>query len=71
MDLQTTYYVLGIIFMIVMLLLVAALLAAIYVIKRKVDEIHQRIEAKVNLVSSIAHLGGDIVSATKKVRRGR
>ena len=54
MELQTTFYVLGIIFMALMLVLIFALLIAVLVIKRKINHVHDVIEAKVNTVKDVA-----------------
>jgi hypothetical protein len=69
MELQTAFYILGIIFMSIMLLLMIGLAIVVYMIKKKIDAIHRRIDEKINLFSSITHLGSDIVNATKKVRQ--
>ena len=67
MDLQDTFYTLGIIYMSLMLLIMIGIAIGIFVIKKKIDAIHQRIEEKLAVVSKVAHLGSDIVGAAKKV----
>jgi len=69
MDLQDTFYILGIIYMSVMLLIVIGLLTAVLVIKKKVDSIHQHIEDKLSIFTNIAHTGSTIVDAAKKAVR--
>jgi hypothetical protein len=49
-DLQTAFYIVGIIFMGVMLLLVFGILAAVLVIKTKINHMHQMVNEKVNAV---------------------
>jgi hypothetical protein len=67
MDLQDTFYILGIVYMSLMLLIMLALVIAVFIIKRKVNEIHRKIDEKLAIVNNIAHLGSDIVGAAKKV----
>lgn len=67
MELQTTFYILAIIFMSLMLMIVIALAIALFKIKAKINIIHQRVEEKLNIVSNIAHLGSDVITAAKKV----
>lgn len=47
MDLQTAFYIVGIIFMGVMLLLMLVLLAAVLVIRAKINALHRHIEQSV------------------------
>jgi hypothetical protein len=71
MDLQTAFYIIGIVFMSLMLLVVIGIAITVLVIKAKINDIHRRIEEKLAVVTNITHLGSDIVAATKKVlKRG-
>ena len=54
MDLQTAFYILGIIFMGLMIILLVALLAAVLVIKAKINRAHDLIETRVNHAKSVA-----------------
>lgn len=65
MDLQTTFYILGIIFMAVMLILVFAILIAVLVIKAKVNKVHRMIDEKVNTVKNVAEKLSMALSAFK------
>jgi len=67
MDLQETFYVLAIVFMSLMLLIMIAVVIAVFVIKSKINAIHRRIEEKLAIINNIAHFGGDLMRATKKV----
>lgn len=67
MDVQNAFYVYAMIYMSIMLVITIAALVALFVIKKKIDAIHQRIEEKVNMVSNLAHLGSDLMGAAKKV----
>jgi hypothetical protein len=67
MDLQDTFYVLAIVYMSLMLLITIALAIAVFIIKKKINDIHQKIDAKLAVVNNIAHLGSDIIGAAKKV----
>jgi hypothetical protein len=66
MDLQNTFYILGIIYMSLMLLIMLVLVVAVFVIKHKINEIHRKIDEKLAIFTSISHLGSDIVGAAKK-----
>ncbi len=69
MELQETFYILGIVFMSLMLLIMVGLVIAVFIIKAKINAIHQKIDDKLALINNIAHLGSDIVGAAKKVTR--
>jgi sulfite exporter TauE/SafE len=53
MELQTAFYVIAIIYMSLMLIIFAVLLAAVLVIKTKVNRVHDSIESRVNRVKSV------------------
>ncbi len=59
-GLQEAFYIMGIIYMTIMLLLVIALVWVAFVIKGKVNKIHDRIEAKINMVTGVAEKGGEL-----------
>jgi hypothetical protein len=67
MELQNAFYILAIVFMSLMLLIMIAIVIAIFVIKSKINAIHRRIEEKLAIINNIAHFGGDLMRATKKV----
>lgn len=67
MNLQDTFYVVGIIYMGIGLLLMLALVIAVFMIKAKINAIHRRIEEKVNAVSGIFHAGEKIYNSAKDV----
>jgi hypothetical protein len=52
-DLETAFYILGIVYMSVMLVLIIGLLITALVIKNKVDRMHRMIEEKVNAVRDV------------------
>lgn len=64
MELQNTFYIIGIIYMCVMLLIVLALVVAVFAIKAKINHIHQQIEEKITSVTSI---GEKVANTAKKV----
>ena len=53
MELQTTFYIVGLVFMGIMLILIFAILAAVLVIKAKINHVHQLIDEKVNAVKDV------------------
>jgi hypothetical protein len=53
MDLQTAFYIVGIVYMGLMLILFIALLIAVLVIKSKIDKVHDTITTRINQAKSI------------------
>jgi hypothetical protein len=72
-GLQETFYIIGIIFMIIMLLLIVGLVIGVFVIKSKINRIHDNIENKINSVSSLAEKGGELaaLASGKVVKKAR
>jgi hypothetical protein len=66
-DLQTAFYIIGIIFMGLMLLIGFVTVIAVLVIRSKINAIHQRIEEKFDQVVDWAEKGGALIGAIKKV----
>jgi hypothetical protein len=60
MQLQETFYLLGIIYMSLMLLIMIGLVIAIFIIKSKINAIHRNIEDKLQTVTNIAHLAQNL-----------
>lgn len=54
MDLQTAFYIIGIVFMSLMIILFVVLLAAVLVIKAKINKVHSMVDERVNQVKNIA-----------------
>lgn len=61
-GLQEAFYIIAIVFMGVMFLLIIALVAAVFVIRSKVNKIQYAIETKINTVTSIAERSGEIAA---------
>lgn len=61
MDLQSTFYVVGIIFMGLMLVLLLVLLATVLVIRAKINAIHRHIEEKLSVAVNLFENGSKIV----------
>jgi hypothetical protein len=66
MDLQNTFYVIGIIYMGIGLILLIALVIAIFAIKAKINAIQRRIEEKVQVATDIFQAGEKIVTAARE-----
>ena len=66
-DLQTTFYIMAIVFMSVMFLVLLGILAAVLVIRAKINAIHARIEEKIEQVTTLAEKGSDVIGSLKKV----
>lgn len=67
MDLQDTFYVMGIIYMAIMFILMIAALIAVFAIKKKINAIHDTIEQKIHKVTEIFAAGATVASTAKKV----
>lgn len=61
MDLQTTFYVIGIIFMSLMTLIILALVVAVFAIKAKINTIQRQIENKIHSFTEVAEMGEEMV----------
>lgn len=61
MELQTAFYVIGIIFMSLMTIIILVLLAAVITIKMKIIAIQNRIEDKFHSIIEIAKTVEDLV----------
>ena len=72
-GLQEAFYIIGIVFMGVMFVLLIALVAAVFVIRSKINKIERRIEERINMVTNIAEKGGEIaaLAAGGVVRKAR
>jgi cell division protein FtsL len=70
-GLEQTFYIMSIVYMSVMFILLIALVWSVFVIRSKVNKIHDRIEAKIDMVTGMAEKGGEIAGlATRVVARG-
>ena len=66
MDLQSTFYVIGIIFMGLMLVLFVVLVIAVLVIRAKINAIHRHLEEKLGNVLGIVEEGAKLANTVKK-----
>ncbi len=66
-DLQTAFDIIGIVFMSLMLLIGLTIVVAVLVIRKKITSIHDRIDEKLSMVTSLAGKGGAVLGAIKKV----
>lgn len=72
-GLQEAFYIIAIIFMGVMFILIIALVAAVFVIRNKVNRIQRTIEDKIHTVTTIAEKTGEVAALATGgvVRRAR
>ena len=68
-DLQTAYYIIGIIFMSLMLVIALVVVIAVLVIRKKITALHDHITDKLSLVNNLAEKGGAVLGAIKKAKR--
>jgi hypothetical protein len=54
MTLEETFYIVGIVTMTLMLVLMIGVVVAVFIIKSKVNRLHQMVENKVQSVSNVA-----------------
>jgi cell division protein FtsL len=59
-GLQETFYIMGIVFMSLIFLMMIALLSAVFVIRSKINKIHDNIEDKISTITDLAERGGQI-----------
>lgn len=67
MDLQTTFYIIGIVFMSLMLLIMIGVVIAIFAIRAKVIALERTVNEKISTVTNIAHIVTDLISALKRI----
>ncbi len=53
MTLQNTFYILGIIFMVMNIAILLGMVVGIFIIKKKIEEIHKAIEEKIATVKEV------------------
>jgi cell division protein FtsL len=68
-GLEQTFYIMAIVFMSLMFVVLVILLAAVLVIRAKINKIHDAIESKIDLVTSLTNLsaGAQAIKQAKKV----
>jgi uncharacterized membrane protein YraQ (UPF0718 family) len=67
MDLQNTFYVMGIVLMCLIFIVLIAGVVAIFAIKAKINAIHKTIEDKLSLVTTAAGAGAQLFKKAKEV----
>lgn len=71
MELETTFYIMAIVFMSVMFILMVAALIAVFAIKRKIDAMQQNIEDKVYKFTSTIQAGSEFIRRAGRTFAGR
>lgn len=66
-GLENTFYIMAIIFMSIVFLLLLATLAAVLVIRAKVNAIHARVEERLGQVTGLVERGSTAFDSLKKV----
>jgi len=70
-GLETTFYIVGIVFMGIMLLLMAALVVAVFAIRAKIQQIERNITEKIadklGMLTNLFRLGEKFAAIAKKV----
>ena len=65
MDLQNTFYIIGIIYMSLMTIIIIALVIAVFAIKAKINEIHRQIEDRLHAVIQMLKMGEAVVDKAR------
>jgi Na+-transporting methylmalonyl-CoA/oxaloacetate decarboxylase gamma subunit len=66
-GLQETFYIMGIVFMALTFLILLAIVTGVFVIRAKVNKIHDNIEHKIHTISSVAEKSGELSSLAGSV----
>lgn len=65
MDLQDTFYIMGIVYMSIMFVLMIVVVVAVLVIKHKIHVIQRNIEDKLSALTNAVHIGEAIADKVK------
>lgn len=65
MELERTFYIIGIIYMTLGTILMLALVICVFAIKAKITAIHRRVEEKLHTVSEVVAAGEAIFNKAK------
>lgn len=65
MDLQDTFYIMGIIYMSIMFILMIVIVVAVLIIKHKIHVLQRNIEEKLAAVTNAVHIGEAIADKVK------
>lgn len=65
-GLEQTFYIMAIIFMGLGFLLLIAIVVAVFAIRAKINKIHDKVEAKIDAITSIAEHGGELTALAGK-----
>jgi hypothetical protein len=71
MDIQDLFYWMAVIYMSIMFVVMIAGVIAVFAIKRKVDNLHHIIDEKLQAISTIAHVGSELVSKAKSTFKSK
>ncbi len=71
MELQTAFYIIGIVFMTLMTVVIVAILAAILVIKAKINRLHDVVDERVTHAKSIANKATSLLKLVTAFMPGR
>jgi Na+-transporting methylmalonyl-CoA/oxaloacetate decarboxylase gamma subunit len=66
-GLEQTFYIMAIIFMTISFLLLIALVSAVFVIKGKINRIHENIDQKINAIAQVAEKSGELTSIAARI----
>lgn len=72
-GLEQAFYIISIIFMSLLFLMLIALVVAVFVIRAKINKIHDTIEHHINSITSLAERGGELsaLAGTKVIKKAK
>ena len=72
-GLEQTFYIMAIVFMSVMFLMLIAIVVAIFAIRAKINKIHDKVEQRLDMVTSLAERGGELtaIAGRQVVKRAK
>lgn len=71
-GLEQAFYIMAIIFMSLTFLMIIALVTAVFVIRSKINKIHDAIEQRINALSGWAEKGGELAAtASSTIRQAK
>jgi hypothetical protein len=65
-TLQTVFYVVGIVYMVVGLIVLLGILSAVLVIKAKINKVHDAVDQKINQVKNVSAQASLILSTIRR-----
>lgn len=69
MTLQDTFYIIGIIYMVISLILIFAVVAALLVVRAKVVSLERMVKEKIDAITSLPSHVSEVIETVKNITR--